>query len=349
MKWIDDWQENGEAKSILAREIHGARSMSFNSISGVPQYKTKLLIRWSKITEAICRLLGRPEIWPLSELPSNPEEPETNLAAPGLRNIVCIGAEVSNDQSDYGTDQHGQIIDYNDYGIVDVTYVPRPGAYVRMNQTDDDELAGAYIEEYYFDDVEEPIYHDIPQDPREFVWGNENDEDAPNEPIPLASAAVPAIPDPGISLIHVIEGWCGGDLTLEKFLGTTNDVAYINKNTSRIYNVGTLMLRTYSLQWGYTFRSYRKKNELDPGLGFFDPNGSATGILKLTYEYKERGWTKFFRNASKDHKSGYYVMKYANGTLDNTNVYKPFKPPEAPLTHAIFLSGDFLNLSHSTT
>ena len=312
-KWIHDWQEGQETRSIPCREVHTTHVESHNSVSGNPIFRAQLEVPWSLVQLAITRLLGRPEIWPYPTV---------------LRNIIATSVELSNDQSRYSTDQNLQLINYSGNALLDVTYTPRPGVYMQLFKLEDDEGEidpGASPQDTYWEDSVEPLFESRTQNPELFIWG-----DSTGSPLqvgdslrrPLTGNEVPSLPRTDTKrLIHTIEGWADTSSYVDTLVGTVNNALYFSIPLRRTFAVGTLLLDSYSIVRGFTFRSYRNVAIPPPETTYYDPSGFATGILKLVYVHKPSGWEKFWRNVPNGQKSDYH---YIHHNVNPFDTYRPF-------------------------
>lgn len=327
-KWIKDWGSG--PSSIVCREVHGSHSQVHNALSGNPQFIARLEIGWNDLQIAVTRILGQPSIWP---------HPTT------LRNVVAVDARVINDLAAYGSDADLQVINYAHHALVDVTFIPRNGYY--MTLTNIPTIAGtsdypvdASGQHVYWDDVIESRFETLPQTPKNFIWGNTTGTTPSTITNNLLPGEVPPKFEPGETLIHTIEGWSGSTFNIDNFLGTVvtlpGPIPYFSLPLRKSFADKTLMLRAYSIQKSFSFRSYREP--VVAATGFFDFNGRATQTLKLIYEFKKNGWEKFWRTDYTSQINDYYYIMWAS---DPSKKYIPFPVRD----HSIFLLGNETDLT----
>lgn len=316
-KWIQDFTWNGVNYSIPCREVHLPHTQEHNALNGAPVFKTRLEIPSSVVNIAISRLLGKPERWP---------------HITPFHNVVCVSATLTGDAGRYVTDGDGQLLYYANNYLVDVVYTARPGQYVL-------DYNG---QEVYWEDSTEPRLESLPMSSKGLIWGKAADETVPIKHIELLPDEVPSKFEPGVTLIHSIEGWHMPSTDIGLYVGTTNLDPYYSYNLDKVFPAKTLMLRNYNELQAYSFRSYRYPEIPSPGISDDpthtgtadgrprDPSGRPTSILRLFYEYRPNTWEKFWRNDVDGDSTGYYYIKR------NASPYSTVKPfPGYP--HDIFL------------
>lgn len=307
-RWIQDFRYLGATRMLFCTEVHGKRMQSYNTLTGMPIYRTQLRVNWSDAELAISQLLGTPERWPYPT---------------GFSSVVCTAAQINNDKGEYVGNVNGQLLTYSDAAFIDVEYQPRLGVYVE----------DYYNEVVYWEDSIAPRNEFLPMSSKGLIWGKSGDETTPTKIIELHPDEVPTKFLGGMTLVHLIEGAYYQQTYIMDLIGKVTSHDYYSYNLDRHFSAGTLMLRDWNEQQAFTFRSYRLPKE--PSLGNaddttlsssttdgrpYDPSGRATSIMRLYYEYNPNGWDKFWRNDVDGATSGYYYIK------QNASPYNTVKP-----------------------
>lgn len=329
-QWITPFRNNGENPfiNIQCREVHSTHTETHNTISGNPLYKARLEIPWDSLMMALSRLLGAPERWPFNGL---------HFPFGQFYNIVAVSAEVINDAGSYVTNSgYEEVIHYDEAALIDVTYMPRIGKYITVPEKVVSDGEGDPVTfppmDVYIEDRVQPRYESIPEHHRNLIWGDTTDV-VPTDKKMLHPDEVPSRGNPGLTLIHTIEGYDRSISELDALVGTVTNADYTPTTKGRKkFPSGTLFLRTYEVEDRYTFRSYRIKKDPPPPTPGFDVYGLSTPVLKLVYEYKKEGWEKFWRNNSSPtvNASGYYYIRYSQPPYAK---YVRFQPAD----HSAFL------------
>lgn len=257
--------------SLDIQEIHSFRNEDDGTLSGNPQYTTRLKIPYQQLSALKTALLGVPEGWPhISSI---------------IQDVICVQVKAVNDGSSYTTDSTGSLIHYDGSIFVDVVYMPRVGRYlVDFNGND-----------VYWNDIGAPRIESRPMNHRNLIWGTTSSPTSiPIDKIQLHSDEAPSIYESGNSLTHIIESWDIDYSDLKSLIGTVHDDVYISPVTGEVHAPGTLLLRNYSEQQGYYFTSYR--------------HGASSIMLTLYYEFKGVGWNRFWRNDIFNNTEGYYYI-----------------------------------------
>lgn len=256
--------------SIVCREVHATHNEQHSSISGNPTCNARIAVPYSQLEDAVAALLGGPEIWP--------------KATSVIQNLVCVSARVDNDTGRYTTDSNGEIINYNVFALLDLTYMARAGIYV-IDQNGED---------VFWNDEISPRIEAKPLNHTLLIWGNQGGSGAITQKVDLHSDEAPSKYDNGISLVHTIEGFDIGHDDLIDLVNTVHNAEYISPMNGRIYPASTLLLRSFSELVHYNFKSYRA--------------GVLSTTLKLNYEEKAVGWNRFYRNDIVNKVEGYYTI-----------------------------------------
>ncbi len=275
-----EWIPSFASGSIPVKEVKGSHKESHNAINSNPSYHARLEVPWASRNDAISALLGTPESWPKTPLMSN---------------VVCVSAELVNDNGGYSYDD--EIIIYSQYALIDCVYMPRIGAYV----------VDANGEDVYWLDEDSPRIESKPMNHQNLIWGDTTEAGVPNDKIQLSPEEAPPRYEPGDSLVHTIEGWTIDYDDIDTLIGTVHSEPYFSPVTGKTYAADTLMLRNYGATRGFSFRSYR--------------DGQPTVTLKLYYEFKGTGWNRFWRIDLKNKTEDYY---YIRQNVDPYNRVDPF-------------------------
>lgn len=293
-KWLSDG-------SFVVKEVPDSRSENHNTVSGSPIYSVQLEVPAANLKDIQRAILGLPEKWP------HPTP---------LNNVYAIGSSVTSDKGEYNTDSDAQLAYVVNNYLVTFTYAPRTGIYTTVE--------GNYTA--YVDDIIEPRNESHPLDPNKFIWGNTSDTVPNNTKRTLAASEAPVKQEGGETLTHTVEGWPAVTSDLDQALFTCNNAVYTSLVLKRIFDIGTLLLKSIQVTKGFTFASYRAplSGPVDPGI--IDYSGIAAPILKFIYEYKKTGWQRFYRYDADQTSfpAGYYYIRYANSP------YPKFEP--FPLT-----------------
>jgi len=156
-----------------------------------------------------------------------------------------------------------------------------------------------------------------------FIWGGKtpNAQIAAGQEEKPQPEELPNVSIPGQTLIHTIEGVVEGyvqNVNLDTLIGTVTDVPYVSHVLSRTFNTGTLLLRSYTINKTFSFRSFRQSI----GGGVFDPSGKPTYQIKMVYEFKEKGWNRFLRWNKTNTNRDYYYLKYSYSPYEDAEVVK---------------------------
>lgn len=267
----------------VAREVHSTHTEQHGTIGGNPTFNATIAVAWSELEEAVSLLLGGPEIWPKA----------TSI----IETPVCVSVRVNNDRGRYTTDSNGEVINYNIYALLDLTYMARGGGYV----------TGKDGQDLFWNDEVGPRIESRPMNHNLLIWGNQGGSGLPSQKVQLTPDEVPSKYENGTSLTHTIEGWNDYTDDLTDLISTTNQDPYSSPLTGVVYNEGTLLLRDYAEIPAYNFISYR--------------TGVIGTNLKLFYEFKKEGWQVFWRNDLVGKTTGYYAIHQAD---DPYNQVLPF-------------------------
>lgn len=262
--------------SLDIQEIHSFRNEDDGTLSGNPQYSTRLEVPYQQLSALKTALLGEPEGWPhLSSI---------------IQDVVCVQCKIKDDVSSYTTDSTGSLIHYDGNVFVDVVYMPRVGRYV----------VDANGEDVYWNDETAPRIESRPIPHKTLIWGTTTSPTSiPNDKIPLHSDEAPSIYENAQSLIHTIESWDIDFSDLKSLVGTVHNASYVSPVSGDVYAAGTLLLKNYANSQGYYFTSYR--------------HGASSAQLKLFYEFRGVGWQRFWRNDIINNTQGYYyILRNAN-------------------------------------
>lgn len=269
--WISD-------PSIICREVHATHNEQHSSISGNPTFNARIAVPYSQLEDAVSALLGGPEEWPKA----------TSI----IQNPACVSVRVDNDTGRYTTDSNGEVINYNVFALLDLTYMARAGAYVTDQNSQD----------VFWNDEASPRIEGKPMNHTLLIWGNQGGSGTPNEKVQLHSDETPTKYDNGISLIHTIEGFDIDYSDLISLVNTVHNASYVSPITGVVYAANNLILRSYSELNHFNFKSYR--------------TGATSTTLKLNYEFKDVGWNRFWRNDLINNSSGYYTIHRASSPYD---------------------------------
>lgn len=325
-KWIPDWTDvDSNPHSIAAREVHTSHNESYNNLSGNPQFNVVLAVPWNDRYLAIQQLLGRPCIWPY--------DTPFNLAdlSDLQKVVVASSVQIINDTSRYTTDMDGEVINYAENALLQITYMPRMGMYAEITVKSDGTtpLGAGKNQDIFLSEIEVPRFEFIPQSPKLFAWGGTTTT-LPSLPlVPLSPNETPSKNNSEVTLVRTIEGWCG-IFDIQPFVNTTHSQSYTSSIVRKTYAANTLMLRSYNLERGYYHRSYRELGS-NPGTvnEFFDFGNLPCFKLTLNYEYKASGWQRFFRADAESGQTGLYYIRY---NQDPHDIYTPFGPKH----HGVF-------------
>lgn len=322
LKWIQDATKEKvfipgaegapEDISIILREVHGTRIEAFTNVSGNPVYKVRLECPVSQYYYARACLLGGPEYWPFW------------ISGNDIIKVpTCVSVEVSTDSTRASTDADGQVLNYANKMLLDVTYVPRVGSYI-------EDFNSQHV---YWEDKLEHVNETRPFSNLAFVWGLTTTT-APTEgqAKPLTHQEVPVLFQPGYTLTHTIEGWCRdipetlrneADTEDIEVIGTVNKEAYESLNLRKTFPAKTLMLRNIIAETAFSFRSYWYPGSSST-LPNYDLSGYPTTTLRLIYQYKKEGWQRFYRVPVGDGAlpEGYYYIR----RNDKVAGYPPYVP-----------------------
>lgn len=271
-KWISDplpsWMISPPL-NIPCREVHASYSESHSIISGNPTFVAKIAVLNSQLKDAVSILLGKPEEWPKNTTDFD---------------VTCVSAQVNSDTGRYTTDADGEMINYNQYVLLDLVYMARVGNYLEDKNNQD----------VFWNDEEEPRVESNVMNHRLLIWGNTTDT-VPNDKIQLHADEAPSIYKNGTNLIHTIEGFELDFTDLDDLIGTCNDDIYLSPTINKAFIVGSMLLDDYKILNGYNFKSYR--------------SGAMSTTLKLYYKYKQIGWNKFWRHGLENVPEGYYYIR----------------------------------------
>lgn len=257
--------------SITCREVHATHNEVHNTLTGNPSFSARIAVPYSQLEDAVAALLGTPETWPKA----------TSI----LQDVVCVAAQADNDGGRYTTDSNGETINYDQYALLALTYMPRIGRYV----TDD---SG---EDVFWNDEVSPRRESKPMNHLNLIWGTTDPTGIPNEKIQLHSDEAPPKYESGVTLIHTIEGFDLDYSDLRTLIGTVAQAQYTSPVTGEIYAAETLLLNDYAAINHFNFKSYR--------------TGTVSTTLKLFYEFKDVGWNRFWRNDLVNKTTGYYYIR----------------------------------------
>ena len=289
-KWIADG-------TVVLREVHGTRRDSVNALSGNPTFTVRLSVAADKLTLALEKLLGNPEVWPYD-----------TIFTPGFMEPRAVSAETTPDLSRGTTDSDSEIINYPFY-FLDVTYIARNGIYGVTAISGEDPM------DIYTDDVITVHNESHPLNHKMFIWGLQQTGLPTDITRQLAPDETPVRYSTVESFVHTIEGNTRSPDEASVLIATVNDTEYQSIILDRIFAPGTLLLRNMEVFHQYTFISYR------PGPGIW--SGRPTPNVRLHYEYKERGWDRFYRVDTVNNVEGYYYIRYA---MSPNDIYTPFPP-----------------------
>lgn len=267
--------------TVPIREVKGSRKESYNSLSGNPTASVQLQTAWAYGLTAKRMLLG-------GEISV---DPPARWPYPCFTTLYCSSVEVISDGGLYTPDidglDEGSTLTPSGNALLNVTYISRMGAYKLS-------YSSSIL---YVEDIIQPRPESIPVNPNHLVW-NVYDPQNPNtissEKPTLQAGEAPNIPDNGMTLTHVLEGYSGPIINLnDELIGTTNAIPYVSSQLNFTFPVGTLMLRNYEITKSYSFKSFKILNTIPSG--GFDPSGKMTYTIKMFYEYKKIGWNVFRR------------------------------------------------------
>lgn len=296
--------------AVDCKEVHGSALETYNAISGNPEYRVRLEVPFAQRSLAISQLLGgvqgtAPSRWPHTTV---------------FETVVATSISVVNDRSSYTTDGDAELLTYQGNSLLDIVYTARTGVYGYDYNGKD----------VYWDDVLEPRTELIPIEPKMFIWGGDDENVIPADEQNPRQDELPNRIEPGQTLYHTIEGWPRDFITgIDSYIGTTHNADYTSPILKRTFLAETLMLRSYTIQQGFSFTSYRQ-----PTGGAEDPSGKATQTLKLVYEYKPDGWNLFLRYDPMQNTRTKQFLRYAGGSKDVAEIIPS-------ITHNVFLGGFF--------
>lgn len=268
--WLND-AADGEAP-ISAVEILNSRRES-HTINGTPIIRVQVEVLTAEVISFIERLLKIYAPYPLND---------------SYKFIYrATDADIIYQEGKVSLHEGNEVIYYQDYALVNITYTALPGIV--------DRNAGPPIEYFYHEEDREPRseFIQIPKD--NIVWGT-IDHSVPASPAdPVLPEECPVKSLGGASLVRRIRGYDVYDSDWDALIGTVNTADYTSSHDGNVYAAGTLMLRSVNAVKGSNNYS------------FVSP---ATPMIITRYEYKPEGWDVWWRN--KQGAAGYYDMRYAN-------------------------------------
>lgn len=290
-KWISDG-------SVICKEVQGTRAETHNSVTGVPSFRVRLEVPRAQYKTALAKILGIPEQWPYTDTV--------------FSNVRAISGELVPDAGAYTTDGDSQLTIPTNPCLVDFTYAPRTGKYIIDDSGED----------AYWEDILEPRNETIPLNHLNFIWGNTTDTVPNDKKRTLSADGCPAKFEPGDTLTHIIEGWVRDTSGLELFVGTCSQDNYTSPVLNRTFQGGTLLLKNVQITKTISFRSYREPFG-SPVFPLIEFSGKATPYLKFVYEYRPKGWQKFYRTDPNKalYPPGYYYIRHHDPPYDK---FEPF-------------------------